>query len=62
MPVQIIAGTTVVATTETDEQGYFQVLLPAGRYRVSSKEQIEVTVDNGTTTLVPLRAGKRMVD
>ena len=62
MTVQISAGDKVVATTETDEQGYFLATLAAGRYRVSSRETIEVTVENGTTLLVPLRAGKRMVD
>jgi hypothetical protein len=62
MPVQISMGDRVVATMETDEQGYFITTLAAGRYRVSSRESIEVTVENGTTVLVPLRAGKRMVD
>lgn len=60
--VQIFAGDRVVATTETDEQGYFVVTLAPGRYRVSSREDVEVTVKDDTTTLVPLRAGKRMVD
>jgi hypothetical protein len=62
VPVQISSGGRVVATIETNEQGYFLATLPAGRYRISSKEQIEVLVENGITTLVPLRAGKRMVD
>lgn len=60
MPVQISTGNRVMATTETDEHGYFLVTLPPGRYRVSDK--VEVTVENGTTTLAPLRVGKRMVD
>jgi hypothetical protein len=60
--VQIFAGDQIVATTVTDEQGYFVVILAPGRYRVSSREDVEVTVKDGTTTLVPLRAGKRMVD
>ncbi len=62
MPVQFFSGDKLMAATETDDQGYFQAVLATGRYRVRSKEEIEVTVGNGVTTLVPLRAGKRMVD
>ena len=60
--VRIFAGDRLVTTTTTDDQGYFLAVLAAGRYRVSGREEIEVTVENGRTTLVPLRAGKRMVD
>lgn len=62
MPVRISAGGRVAATTETDEQGYFLATLAPGRYRVGDGAGVEVTVENGTTTLVPLRAGKKMVD
>jgi len=57
------SGGTVVLRTQTDGSGYFVALLPAGDYRVSSGAfAAEATVENGTTTLVPLRTGKRMVD
>ena len=62
MPVQIYSGDQVVATTQTDDQGYFLATVAAGKYRVAARQQVEVTVENGTTTLVPLRVGKRMVD
>jgi hypothetical protein len=62
MPVRISAGGTLVATAETDEQGYFVTALAVGRYQVNCKETVEATVENGKTTLVPLRVGKRMVD
>ena len=62
MPVRISTGDRVVATAETDEQGYFLATLAPGRYRVGDGAGVEVTVENGTTTLVPLRVGKRMVD
>jgi hypothetical protein len=62
IPVQISAGDQLVATTDTDDQGYFQAVLAAGKYRVKSRLEVEVTVEKGMTTLVPLRAGKRMVD
>ena len=61
--VTILSGGTVVLRTQTDGSGYFVALLPAGDYRVSSGAfAAEATLENGTTTLVPLRAGKRMVD
>jgi hypothetical protein len=62
VPVQILQGDKVVATVETDAQGYFLATLPAGKYQVRVKDTIETTVNNGKTTLVQLRAGKRMVD
>jgi len=62
MPVQISTGGKVVATVMTDDQGYFQVTVTAGRYRIEAKEAVEVTVENGATALIPLRAGKRMAD
>ena len=62
LPVQISSGERVVATTETDANGFFLITLPAGQYRVSSRQVVEVTVTTGNTTLIPLRVGKRMVD
>lgn len=62
LPVQISAGGKVVASLETDQNGYFLVTLPVGMYRISARETIEVKVANGITTLTPLRVGKRMVD
>ncbi|MBL0226764.1 MAG: hypothetical protein IPQ16_14665 [Geobacteraceae bacterium] len=45
--------------TQTDESGYFVAVLPAGVYRVSNGSfSVETTLENGTTVLVPLRAGK----
>ena len=62
MAVRIYSGDRLVAAAETDDQGYFLVTVAAGRYRVEAREVAQVTVENGTTTLVPLRVGKRMVD
>jgi hypothetical protein len=63
MELTISSGSTVVRHAVTDGSGYFVVLLPGGVYRVSSGVfAAVVTVENGTTTVVPLRAGKRMVD
>ncbi len=47
-------------TVQTDNHGYFVVVLPAGVYSVGSGPSI--TVERGIATLVPLRVGKRMVD
>lgn len=63
MELTLTTGSTIVKHIKTDGSGYFVVLLPSGVYRVSSGPfSVEATVENGTTTLVPLRAGKRMVD
>jgi len=63
MPVRISSGDTIVATTESDDQGYFTAVLDAGRYTVSAgAARFEITVEKDNTVLVPLRAGKRMVD
>lgn len=61
--LEIHSRSTLVLRVTTDDSGYFVALLPPGSYRVSSGAfAAEVTVERGTTTLVPLRAGKRMVD
>lgn len=62
LPVQILSGERVVAAAECDADGYFVAIVPSGSYRVSAGTIKEVTVENGNTTLVPLRVGKRMVD
>jgi hypothetical protein len=63
LPVAIFSGDSFVSSVVSDENGYFVALLPAGSYRIGSGAfKAEATLVNGTTTLVPLRAGKRMVD
>ena len=63
VPLQISSGGKEFVSVQTDDQGYFVVVLPAGTYSVGSGPfAAEITVDRGVTTLVPLRAGKRMVD
>jgi len=63
MPLLISTGGKEFVTVQTDEQGYFIVVLPAGTYSIGSGIiSAEITVERGITTLVPLRAGKRMVD
>jgi hypothetical protein len=63
MTVQISANNRVVATAKTDEHGYFAVVLDTGGYVVAcGPAAVDLKVENGKTTLVPLRTGKRMVD
>jgi len=62
LQVRISSGGKVLATVLSDDHGYFVAELPAGSYRVSARESVEVKVEQGNTTLVPLRVGKRMVD
>ena len=62
-PLLISSGDKQFVTVQTDEHGYFAVVLPAGSYSVGSGPfTAEISVDRGITSLVPLRAGKRMVD
>lgn len=62
-PITISSGNTVVTNVLSDENGYFVALLAAGSYMIGSGAfAAEATVENGTTVIVPLRAGKRMVD
>jgi hypothetical protein len=62
-PLQISSGGKQFVTVKTDEYGYFVVELEEGNYLVGSGPfTAEITVERGVTTLVPLRAGKRMVD
>jgi hypothetical protein len=52
-----------LVTVQTDDHGYFVAVLPVGTYSIGSgPATVNITVERGTTTLVPLRAGKRMVD
>jgi hypothetical protein len=63
VPVVISSGGKQLITVQTDAQGYFVATLPAGTYSIGSANfTTGVSVENGNTTLVPLRAGKRMVD
>ncbi len=63
VPILISSGGKQFVSVETDDRGYFVVVLPSGTYSIGSGPfTAEITVDRGTTTLVPLRAGKRMVD
>jgi hypothetical protein len=61
--VTISSGGQTVSSVVSDENGYFVATLAAGSYRITSGSfSAEATLVNGTTTLVPLRTGKRMVD
>lgn len=63
VPLLISTGGKELVTVQTDDHGYFVVVLPAGTYSIGSAPfTVEITVERGITTLVPLRAGKRMVD
>ena len=63
IPLLISTAGKQLVTVQTDDHGYFVVVLPAGAYTVGSTPfTVEITVERGITTLVPLRAGKRMVD
>jgi hypothetical protein len=63
VPLLISTAGKHFVTVQTDDNGYFVVVLPAGTYAVSSGPfSAEISVEKGITTLVPLRAGKRMVD
>ena len=63
MPLLISSGGKELVTVQTDDNGYFVAVLPAGTYTIGSGPfTAEITVESGITTLVPLRAGKRMVD
>ena len=62
-PLQIASSGTPPVTLQTDENGYFVAVLAAGVYSIGSGTfTVEISVDRGKTSLVPLRTGKRMVD
>ncbi|MBJ6799390.1 hypothetical protein [Geomonas propionica] len=60
VPVTSAAGKPVTPV-QTDTSGYFMIALPAGSYLVGN-QRVEVKVENGKTSFIPLRVGKRMVD
>ena len=63
VPLLISTGGKQLVTVQTDDNGYFLVILATGTYSVGSGPfTAEISVERGITTLVPLRAGKRMVD
>ena len=63
VPLLISSGGKGLVTVQTDDNGYFVVVLPAGTYSIGNGPfTAEVTVERAITTLVPLRGGKRMVD
>jgi len=63
VPLLISSGGKEFVTVQTDDHGYFVVVLAAGTYSIGSgPATAEITVKPDITTLVPLRVGKRMVD
>ncbi len=63
VPLLVSAGGKQLVTVQTDEHGYFVVVLAEGTYSIGSGPfTAEIPVERGITSLVPLRAGKRMVD
>ena len=53
----------VPLVTQADEAGFFVAVLDAGSYTVSHGAfSSRVTLEKGTTVLVPLQTGKRMVN
>ena len=61
--VSIFSGDTLVLRTQTDENGYFIALLAAGVYRINNGTfAAEATLESRMTVLVPLLAGRRMID
>jgi hypothetical protein len=61
--LQIFSGGKEFVTVQTDDQGFFIAVLPAGSYAIRSGTlSIQITIERGITKLVPLRIGKRMVD
>ena len=62
-PLLISSEGKQLVTVKTDEHGYFVVVLNAGTYSIGNGPfTAEIAVESGVTSLVPLRAGKRMVD
>jgi hypothetical protein len=63
VPLLISSAGKAFVTVQTDDHGYFVVVLPAGTYSVGSGPYTaDIMVERGITTLIPLQAGKRMVD
>jgi len=63
VPLTVFSAGKPFITVQTDVNGYFVVVLPAGTYSIGGEPfSADFTVERGITTLAPLRAGKRMVD
>jgi hypothetical protein len=61
--ITISSGSRVVTTVQSDDNGYFTVVLVEGVYKIDTGAVwAEARVEKGKTVLVPLRAGKRMAD
>ena len=61
--VTITPGAGAPVITQADDAGFFVAVLDAGSYTVSNGAfSSRVTLEKGTTVLVPLRTGKRMVN
>lgn len=62
-PLTIFSGSRPVTVSLSDNNGFYIVKLDPGAYRISTGGTwTDVAVENGKTTLMPLRTGKRMVD
>jgi hypothetical protein len=58
-----VSGKRLSLAVRTDRDGYFVLALPPAAYELRWRGFAQkVTVSNGTTTLVALRGGKRLVD
>ena len=58
-----VAGKRLSLVVRTDRDGYFVLALPPATYELRWRSFTQkVTVSKGTTTLVALRGGKRLVD
>ncbi|MHB8123651.1 MAG: hypothetical protein ACYDG4_16050 [Desulfuromonadaceae bacterium] len=63
VPLTIFSAGNPFITVQSDDNGYFIVVLPAGTYTIGGEPfSAAITVERGITTLAPLRVGKRMVD
>jgi len=63
VPLTVFSAGKPFITVQTDDNGYFVAVLPAGTYSIGGEPfSATVTVERGITTLAPLRVGKRMVD
>ncbi|MDD5284645.1 MAG: hypothetical protein PHD54_02200 [Desulfuromonadaceae bacterium] len=61
--ILVSSGGKPFVTAQTDDNGYFAIVLPEGKYSIGSGPfATEATVERGITSLVTLKAGKRMVD
>lgn len=62
-PPVTVRGAGIDRESRCDEQGFFSLALPPGRYEVrGGADARSVTVESDKTTLTTLRGGKRMVD